>query len=88
MGKREKRFFQYCYFVAFVTGVCVIEFQPKLLKKKGSGYIMDDTKASNKEILLFSMSEEVGALARALKIFEVRLKKKKYINPISVFLLI
>ena len=32
---------------------------------------MDDPKASNKEILLFSMREEVGALARALKIFEV-----------------
>lgn len=32
---------------------------------------MDDPKAYNKETLLFSMSEEVGALARALKIFEV-----------------
>lgn len=31
---------------------------------------MDDPKVTNKEILLFSMSEEVGALARALKIFE------------------
>lgn len=32
---------------------------------------MDSPKASNKEILLFSMPEEVGALAKALKIFEV-----------------
>lgn len=31
---------------------------------------MDSPKASNKEILLFSMPEEVGALAKALKIFE------------------
>lgn len=35
---------------------------------------MDDPKVTNKEILLFSMSEEVGALARALKIFEVFIK--------------
>ncbi|XP_046645088.1 protein henna-like isoform X1 [Daphnia pulicaria] len=33
-------------------------------------YIMDNPTASNREILLFSMQEEVGALARALKIFE------------------
>nr|CAH0100881.1 unnamed protein product [Daphnia galeata] len=33
-------------------------------------YIMDNPTSSNREILLFSMKEEVGALARALKIFE------------------
>jgi phenylalanine-4-hydroxylase len=33
---------------------------------------MDNPTASNREILLFSMQEEVGALARALKIFEVQ----------------
>lgn len=42
----------------------------KTFQRKGSGYIMDDPKISNREILLFSMQEEVGALARALKIFE------------------
>ena len=32
---------------------------------------MDDPKKTNTEILLFSMPEEVGALAKALKVFEV-----------------
>lgn len=39
---------------------------------------MDDPKISNREILLFSMQEEVGALARALKIFEVHCTKRKF----------
>ncbi|KZS04575.1 protein henna [Daphnia magna] len=44
-------------------------FKDKSVQRKLS-YIMDSPKASNKEILLFSMPEEVGALAKALKIFE------------------
>lgn len=32
---------------------------------------MEENKGADREILLFSMPEEVGALGRALKIFEV-----------------
>lgn len=32
---------------------------------------MEDNKSADREILLFSMPEEVGALAKALKVFEV-----------------
>ena len=37
----------------------------------GSNYIMENKNSSNKDILLFSTEEEVGALAEALKIFKV-----------------
>jgi len=38
--------------------------------KMGSNYIMENKNSSNKDILLFSTEEEVGALAEALKIFK------------------
>lgn len=44
---------------------------PKLME--GGNYIMEGmkTKAKENTFLIFSMDEEVGALARALKIFQV-----------------
>lgn len=43
---------------------------PKLME--GGKYILEGMEAVKSTFLIFSMQEEVGALARALKIFEVR----------------
>lgn len=44
----------------------------KPTQRKNSSYIMEDSSDNNKEILLFGMPEEVGALAKALDIFKER----------------
>ena len=56
------------------------------MPKRSSNYIMNghfDDSAAKRDVVLFSTQEEVGALAQALKIFQVPLSLLEYIISVS-----